>query len=420
MDNIFRELIKNSDEVKSQFEKLKNLDLNESIDFANHIIKAIIEGKFNFLHNDEINKLLTEINSEDNKFVKYMLTEKLDYLRDPDLGIKAKNIVTSMYNEYLEKEEYFHNHLSSITSTNNSFNYNIKLVESKNSKINDIFECFNILKERLDLKKINKYNNNIVMLHDFISNLNDCFAYLNNALIKLRIADSSETISNELYGANEKNGENGNRNDVNRFLNWLEYIESREKEKNNLREVKIYFHVFAMLIRNYYSHGWLDIFKTIALNYEIPNMYLSYNIIDKKDYYICGNKITVKEADMILNIWDAEVILEDLFYLENKSTLDKLKTEEDGLEHLKKYGFGQYNYEQLVFSKEKSRALLRKLSTNKIENIEFKNYPQKIIIFSDDKNYNNIEISEEDFFQKLNCLISLIEQMIEKEILKLK
>jgi hypothetical protein len=297
--------------------------------------------------------------------------------------------------------DYVKEHRSAQTQINDHFDYTISFNESKFPEISNTFKNLNLLKSRLELKKNNNYKNkNILMVHDFISNLNDCFIYLNNSLINLRIKE--KTFTTLLFGVDKKSkdGRDGVANKVTKFLRWILTLETNLEKRNKIKEIINYFNAFEILIRNYYSHGWLDIFPLLALDIKgkrEPLFYLSYDI------QIKTNKKGEKEEEfnLKLNIWDAEEFIDEIEFLDKDGEItESIKLNCNILE-------------QLVLSQEASRPLLRKLSTNeKYTNIEVENYPRNIIIYSDQDEKNDISICEESFVEKVNELISIIDDLV--------
>lgn len=300
-----------------------------------------------------------------------------------------------------EMADYVKRHRSAQTQLNSGFRYIISFNKSKFSEINNTFRNLNLLKSRLELKKNNDYKNeNILMLHEFVSNLNDCFIYLNNSLINLRIKE--KTFTTLLFGIDKKSkdGRNGVANNVTQFLKWILTLETDPKKKNKIKEIINYFNAFEILIRNYYSHGWLDIFHLLALDIKgkkDPLFYLSYDIQIKTN----KKGEAEEEFNLKLNIWDAEEFIDEIEYLDKDGIItESIKLDCNILE-------------QLVLSQEASRPLLRKLSTNeKYTNIEVENYPSKIIIYSDQDAKDDISICEESFVEKVNELISIIDDLV--------
>ncbi len=312
------------------------------------------------------------------------------------MGYLIRKYMIKKMNKKLEYIDYH------ITNSNpkyyNYFFYELFLGESKSIKINEIFENFNILIERLNLKKKNKYKDNKIMLYDFISNLNDCCMYLNNSLIMLRMSEKDITYTPLIFGISKKSddGRDGVANNIKNYLDWIEKkIEIQDIEQ--FQEIKNYFLVCQNIIRNFYSHGWLKIFPFITLSIankekDLCYLYLTYEIEESS-----------KELVLNLNIHKHSVLYDEI-----KKMQLELKNNEK-LRYLE-----EKPYDSIKITQELSRPLLRMLSTDKrFNDLQYKDYPYQIIIFSENDKLKNIIICEEMFFNKINELIIILEKIID-------
>lgn len=316
---------------------------------------------------------------------------------------------------------YYHEHNSAITKQENSLNVKGVIYRSRIEGVNNCFKNFEILSKRMELRKEIKYDDNVVMVHDFICYLNDLFLYLNNSLINLKIKDASHT--EEFFGVDAKN-KNGGRdsyhNNLKNFLKWINNLNLTEAEKTNMHKLKTFFSLYENVIRNFYSHGWLDIFKLLALDTDTQDsalFYLSYEIDKNKLIKRINNgkeeEIENKnfdQASLKIVIWEAEEFLNDI----NSLQQEKL----ENIEIMRKYKISTPSVEEIILSQEMARPFLRTVSTNpKYQNIVPSNYPDKIRIFSTAPEYPNVEISEESFFEYAKILILIIESLVEKKII---
>jgi hypothetical protein len=420
--------IRLSHNTKTKINELTNrlIDLNQIFDESqnNSILEKlnlILKSKHPFKEFSSISGSLVEITSATSFFEKELLKLKsneppatMKFMRDPPS--KLKLLEDKLIPPLNKINKFFYEHKSVITSKNNFFEYNFSVYESKFESTRNCFKNLHILNSRLENKKKEKYNSNILMVHEFISALNDSFIYLNDCLLKLRVIDKTKKkdFSNYLFGISKDNkeGRDSSANNIVQLINWLISIEDLALNKINLKTLKNFFTIYQTLIRNFYSHGWLDIFPLICLDIDNEQNFSMFSL----NYQYIKKNNEDENVELCISMLESHNFKESIIDLEKSSSSESLlKTDE---EIIAKYLSVLNETQQLILPQTISRALLRKISNETVYlNLKLENFPKKITIFAQDDLNPDIDISIESFNASLNDLIKIIDSMIERELL---
>lgn len=333
------------------------------------------------------------------------------------------------------KSEFKNLPKSSETKTKGIFEYNLTNFILTNIKLNNIKEIQNNLKNKLDRNKTYEYkeSENIQMAYQFANNLNDCFLYFNHLLINIAIilGDKSPSLygakedehtnikvdninqilenlinKNEVHNLDELNkikdflqefkkkindhvGADGKANNVQKIINKVIENEKDENEKQKLKSVKNYFSVLEVIIRNFYSHGWLDIFPLISLqsSHLYPILNLGYNLDEQQ------------QIKIHVNIFNDELYEKSLDYLSKQKGFEKMIDINNDISHI---------FENYTLDTELARSFLRKISNSCGKSIQLTQFPEKIIIYSKEKDLPNIILSEDEIFNQMNVFLEIL------------
>lgn len=412
-----------------QIQSLRNLNLlklyssEENIDEIYNKIKNSLTLNSNLILSEKLQEQLgkkSEFYKKTESFLKHM--EKLSLA----MHDYKKNIEDEL--KKLPK--------SSGTKNKGCFDYKLKEYNLTNPKLHSIKETQRQLRKKLNRNKSHKFKDseNIEMSYQFASNLNECFLYFNNILINVSIVLGDKSPS--LYGAKEDENSNNKINNINSTLQGLldkndttnveelqkiqEFLEEFKKKINEhigadgnannvqkiikkvienendeenikkLYDIKNYFSILEVIVRNFYSHGWLDIFPLISL--KTTNLYPILNL----GYHFDNDK----QIKIHINIFDDELYVDSLNYLAKQKGFDNMVDINNNISQL---------FDTYTLDTELTRSFLRRVSTSCVKNIVLKEFPEEIIVYGNLKEMPKIILSEEEIFKKINIFLEILD-----------
>lgn len=292
------------------------------------------------------------------------------------------------------RREDVRNSISAKTQICDNFEFNVLLKKATNPNVNNWLKELQILNNKLHNKKTIKYTDNVEMALEFASHLNETFIYFNNLLLKL-ITDLD--IPYDIYGKSTELSEDSN--NVQIMLKKLINETESEIIKEKLKEIKRYFSLLEVMIRNFYSHGWLDIFPLICL--ENANLWQNFSL----RYKLSGKQNeSVNMSLKFFNIEKFEKELDDIFTKHVKP--DELEQEME--KFLENYRINDFEIDRVNMM----RSFLRKISLSaEVKNYKYIGFPKEIHIYNVETSVPLI-LSEEKAFEQINNFIDVIDEII--------
>lgn len=358
---------------------------------SNSLIKPIIQWKVNIPLVNLSSVLSESIKIINDNFLNLEKSLKTIELFKPDNITFTKEQFNRLIKGLELREKEIHKSVSAKTKTLNKFDFNLILIQIVSPQTNILMNDLKILRNKLHNKRDVEYSENVEMAYEFASNLNEIFIYFNNFLLKTIV---ELNIPYDIYGKESGQDSNNVQKMLKKIINEVKSSEIRDK----LKEIKRYFSLLEVIIRHFYSHGWLNIFPLICL--QNINLWDGFSL----QYKISGEDRGA--TDISLKFFDIDKFekeLEDLF--------EQYFNEKDVIKFFENYTINKFEINKINMM----RNFLRKISLSEgIKKHKYCGFPNEIHIYNVDNNEPLI-LSEEKSFEQINKFIEIIDKIINEK-----